>query len=79
MIQEVKNSVKTIFPAHPIDPSALECCSKMMDPLEINKMIHDIDFNDLYDDNYFAQTSKQDINKGNIRKRTFSSNKIQCV
>ena len=42
-------------------------------------MIHDIDFNDLYDDNYFAQTSKQDINKGNIRKRTFSSNKIQGV
>jgi len=52
--------------AHPIDPSALECCSKMVDPSEINKMIQDIDFNDLYDDNYFSLSSKQDSNKVDV-------------
>ena len=62
------NIDKIIFPAHPIDPSALECCSKMVDQSEINKMIQDIDFNDLYDDNYFTKSTKQDSNKGNIQK-----------
>ena len=60
--------VKKMFSAHPIDPSALECCSKMMDPSDINKMIQDIDFNDLYDDNYFSLSSKQDSNKGKVQK-----------
>ena len=61
--------VKKVFSAHPIDPSALECCSKMMDSSEINKMIQDIDFNDLYDDNYFSLSSKQDSNKGKVLKK----------
>ena len=39
-----------------------------MDSSEINKMIQDIDFNDLYDDNYFSLSSKQDSNKGKVLK-----------
>lgn len=37
-----------------------------MDSSEINKMIQDIDFNDLYDDNYFSLSSKQDSNKVDV-------------
>ena len=52
--------------AHPIDPSALECCSKMYDSDKIDDMIQNIDFNDLFDDNYFSKTTNEDPNKGNI-------------
>lgn len=40
-----------------------------MDPSDINKMIQDIDFNDLYDDNYFSLSSMQDSNKGKVQKK----------
>ena len=38
----------------------------MMEVSDIDEMIQNIDFNDLYDDNYFSKTTKEDLNKGNI-------------
>ena len=48
----------------------------MMDSSEINKMIQDIDFNDLYDDNYFSLSSKQDSNKGKVLKHKLGISSI---
>ena len=50
-----------------------------MDSSEINKMIQDIDFNDLYDDNYFSLSSKQDSNKGKVQKRFTFLTKVRRV
>ena len=57
--------------AHPIDPSALECCSPVVDDRKIEKFLDDLDFNEFYKNDFFDNKfSKQKVSKvkGNLLK-----------